>query len=172
MNQKLLSVLFYLNKSKINSKGVCPIKCRITFNKRRKEFSTGEFIDPLHWNAKSQKVSSKTISSQQINLQLEIITANIKKAYLQIQMMDTEFGVDEIFAKYKDKVSKKEDYLISYFEKFLVKQSKLIGKDLKLSTWKKFEYVCTDVAAFIKLKFKKSDYPLNKLDQTFLNDFE
>ncbi|TLP71730.1 Arm DNA-binding domain-containing protein [Maribacter sp. ACAM166] len=95
MNQKTLSVLFYLNKSKVNSKGVCPIKCRMTFNKRRKEFSTGEFIGSLEWNAKKQKTYSNTIANQQINLQLEIISVNIKKAYLQLQMLDVAFGVEK-----------------------------------------------------------------------------
>ena len=156
----------------MNKRGLCPISCRLTYRLKRKAISTGEFIDPLQWNAKTQKASSKTISNQQINLQLEIITANIRKAHLQLQMIESEFGVDEIFAKYLGKVDKKEDYVISYFEKFLVRQSKLIGKDLKLSTWKKFEYVCSDVAAFIKSSYGKNDYSLNKLDQSFLDDFE
>ena len=43
-------------KAKTNSKGKCPIKCRITFNKTRKEFSTGLFIKPEHWNSKTQFV--------------------------------------------------------------------------------------------------------------------
>lgn len=172
MNQKSLLVLFYLNKSKVNSKGVCPIKCRLTYNKKRKEFSIGEYINPLEWNAKKQHASSKTIANQQINLQLEIITANIKKAHLQLQLLDDAFGVEEIFAKYLGKTVKNEEYVISYFESYLVKQSKLIGKDLKLSTWKKFEYVCNDIGAFIKSKYGQKDYPLNKLDQSFLDDFE
>tara|TARA_R110001606_G_scaffold375524_3_gene533871 strand:- start:1705 stop:2910 length:1206 start_codon:yes stop_codon:yes gene_type:complete len=172
MNQNRLSIRFVINKAKMNKRGLCPISCRLTYRLKRKAISTGEFIDPLQWNAKTQKASSKTISNQQINLQLEIITANIRKAHLQLQMIESEFGVDEIFAKYLGKVDKKEDYVISYFEKFLVRQSKLIGKDLKLSTWKKFEYVCSDVAAFIKSSYGKNDYSLNKLDQSFLDDFE
>lgn len=172
MNQNKLSIRFVINKAKMNKRGLCPISCRLTFKLKRKAISTGEFINPLEWNAKNQKVSSKTIGNQQINLQLEIITTNIKKAHLQLQMLDGEFGVDEIFAKYLGKVEKKSEYVISYFEKFLVKQSKLIGKDIKLSTWKKSEYVCHDVKVFIESNHSKKDYPLNKLDQSFLDDFE
>ncbi len=153
MNQKNLIVLFYLNRAKLNQKGISPIYCRITYLKRRKQFSTGEFINPLEWNAKKQKASSKSIANQQINLQLEIIIANIKKAHLQLQMLDGAFGVEEIFAKYIGKTEKKDEYVISYFEKFLVKRFKLIGKDLKLSTWKKSEYVFLDVRAFIASKY-------------------
>jgi len=39
MNQKSLSVLFLLKKDKTNSQGTCPIYCRITYLKRRKQFS-------------------------------------------------------------------------------------------------------------------------------------
>ena len=86
--------------------------------------------------------------------------------------MDDTFGVEKTLAKYQGKTEKKNEYVISYFDKFLPKQSKLVGKDIKLSTWKKSEYVCTDVAAFIKSKYKKNDYSLNKLDQSVLDDFE
>ncbi|WP_339626617.1 Arm DNA-binding domain-containing protein [uncultured Maribacter sp.] len=82
MNQRNLSVLFLLKKEKTNKQGTCPIYCRITYLKRRKQFSTGEFIAPFEWNAKKQLASSRTVANQQINLQLEIITVNIKKAYL------------------------------------------------------------------------------------------
>ncbi|MEP3372877.1 site-specific integrase [Maribacter dokdonensis] len=172
MNQNNLSVLFLLKKDKTNQKGTCPIYCRITYLKKRKQFSIGEFINPLEWNAKGQKASSKTISNQQINLQLDIITANIKKAHLQLQTSDAEYGVTEILNKYLGKTEKKEEKVVSYFQKFLKRQLKLIGKDLKLSTWKKSEYVCNDVSAFIKSKYGENDYSLEKLNQSFLTDFE
>ncbi len=172
MNQKNLIILYYLNRAKTNQKGCCPIYCRITYQRKRKQFSTGEFINALEWNAKKQKASSEIIPNQHINLQLEIISANIKKAHLQLQMLEGEFEGDEIFAKYLGKTGKKAENVISYFKKFLVKQSKLIGKNIKLSTWKKSEYVCNDVGAFIESNYGKKDYPLIKLDQSFLDDFE
>ncbi len=64
-------------------------------------------MNPSEWNAKHQNAESKTIANQQINLQLEIITVNIKKAHLQLQLLDGELGVAEIFAKYLGKSEKK-----------------------------------------------------------------
>ncbi|PHN94735.1 integrase [Maribacter sp. 6B07] len=171
MNQNKLSVRFVINKAKINKSGLCPISCRLTFKQKRKAFSTGEFINILDWNAKNQKANPKTSIGQQINVQLQIILANVKKAHLKLQMLECEFNADDIYLKYLGKVDKKEDYVISYFEKFLAKQFKLIGKDLKLSTWKKFEYVYNDVKGFIKSKYDKMDYPLISLNQSFLDDF-
>ncbi len=172
MNQKSLQVLFYLNKSKENSKGLCPIKCRITYCRKRKEFSTGEFISASDWNAKKQKSLSKSIVSQQINLQLEIITAKIKKAYLQLQLSEVEFTVEDIFHNYVGKPSKKEVGTIQYFKEFLAKKKKLIGIDIQLVTWKKFNYACIQAQDFIKWKYGKHDLPMNKLKLQFLKDFE
>ena len=172
MNQNKLSIRFVISKAKMNKRGLCPISCRLTYKLKRKAFSTGEFIIPQEWNSKKQKAILKTLKNKHINLQLQIISTNIKKAHLQLQLLDRDFGVEEIFAKYLGKTAKKEEYVISYFEKYLLKQSKLIGKDIKLSTWKKSEYVCQDVTAFIEAKFGKKDFPLNKLDQAFLDDFE
>lgn len=51
-----LNVLFLLYKSKTNASGKCPIRCRITYNKKRKEFSTGLFVVPANCNSKQQGV--------------------------------------------------------------------------------------------------------------------
>ncbi|MRX64373.1 site-specific integrase [Maribacter luteus] len=172
MKQNNLSVLFFLKKDKTNKQGTCPIYCRITYLKRRKQFSTGEFINPFEWNAKKQKASSKSIANQQINLQLEIISANIKKAYLQLQLSRVEFTAEDILNIYIGKPTVKEVGVIKYFNGFLDKKEKLIGIDIQLATWKKFNYACSQAQDFIKWKFGKNDQPLSKLKLQFLHDFE
>jgi hypothetical protein len=66
MNQKNIIVLFYLNRAKTNQKGICPIYCRITYLKSRKQFSTGDFINPSEWNSKHQKAGFNTIANQNL----------------------------------------------------------------------------------------------------------
>ncbi len=96
-------------------------------------------MNPSEWNSKHQKAISTTINNQQINLQLEIITANIKKAYLQLQLAGTEFSVEDIFNTYSGKSTAKEVKVIEYFRNYLSKINRLIGKDLELATWKKIQ---------------------------------
>ena len=172
MNQESLSVLFYLNKAKTNQRGICPLYCRITFRKKRKQFSTGFFVNPSNWNSKKQMVKEQNETSGSINAQLSLISQKIQNAYLFLQVQNLEFNVDDIFDKYLNKKIKKEDNVISYFKRYLVAQSKLINKDIKPVTWKKFEYVCNHVASFIFFKYHKKDFPLDKLNQQFLTDFE
>ena len=54
-----LSIRFYSDISKLNKQDKSPVKCRITFNKKRREFSTGLFINPKNWNSKQQQVTNE-----------------------------------------------------------------------------------------------------------------
>ena len=45
MNKNKINIRFLSVKIKQTRKE-CPIRCRITYNKNRKEFSTGLFINP------------------------------------------------------------------------------------------------------------------------------
>lgn len=172
MKNQSLSILFVIKLNKKNKKGMCPLNVRITYLKKRREASSGIMVNPLYWSSKQQRNTSRTTSGEQINQQLEVQVAAIRKAYLKLQLGNVDFTVDHIWDTYLGKEEKKNEFLISYFQKFLKRQLKLIGKDLKLATWKKSEYVCNDVSAFIKSKYGENDYPLEKLNQSFLTDFE
>ncbi len=138
----------------------------------RKQFSTGEFIDPSDWNAKKQSPISKSIENEQLKLQLRIIAANIKKEYLKLQLKENVFTVEDIFQHYLGKPAQHETYLIAYFNEFLKKKKRLIGIEIKLATWKKYNYACSQAKEFIIWKYRKNDVPLNKIKLHFLNDFE
>lgn len=173
MKQKTVSILFYLQKVRINKSGACPIRCRITYQGRRKEFSTGEFVNPEQWMSKRQKASQKTLQNEQTNLQLEIITSNLKKEFLQLQLQNKDFTIQEIYdAYFKVSEKQKEAYVIAYFQEYLKKQKKLIGIDLQLGTWKKFNYACRQAKDFIKWKYGQHDLPMKVLKLQFLHDFE
>ena len=172
MNQHNLTILFYLQKVRINKKGTCPIRCRITYRKKRKEFATSEFVHPAEWNTKQQRAASNSIENLQLNAQLQIIAANIKKEYLKLQLSESEFSVEDIFQHYLGKPARQETYLIAYFKEFLEKKQKLIGIDIDRATWKKYYYACRQAQSFIQWKFKKKDVPLSKLNPHFLDDFE
>lgn len=101
---------------------------------KRKEFSTGLFVNPKNWNAKKQLVISKEDKGDYLNNKLSLITQKANNAFLSLQLHQSDFSVDDIFDKYIDKKIKKEDNVVSYFRKYLKSQFKLIGKDIKQVT--------------------------------------
>lgn len=172
MHHEKLSILFVINQTKTNQKGLCSINCRITINKERKQFSTGNSINPKDWNSKKQIAESKLTDYIVLNGQLSIIKQKLNNIYFKLQIENVSIKVDNIIDSYFQKPSKKEDSVISYLKKDLDKLKKLIGKDLKQSTWNKFNYVYNDVASFIKFSLNKKDIPLNELNLNFLEQFE
>jgi integrase len=167
-----LSILYLLYKSKTNSTGKCPIRCRVTFNKNRKEFSTGLFINPKNWNSKQQFVEPPEPDSDIINSQLSLIKTKINRAFLMLQVKEESFNVEDIYSLYKGVKTQKKYSVVEYFEKHLNKLKTLVGIDIKQVTWNKFNYIKKDVKSFIKWQFKTNDYPLKKLELQFLKDFE
>jgi hypothetical protein len=54
----------------------------------------------------------------------------------------------------------------------LFKIKKLVGLNLKESTCNKFVYVGNHLEAFLKWKFRKTDFALEELSLQFLDDFD
>jgi len=96
-----LNILFILNKNKANAKGLCALMCRLTYNKVRKTFSTGQFVNPNNWNSKQQFVKPLEPDSEFINSQLSLIKTKINKAFLLLQVKEEHFTVDAIYSIYK-----------------------------------------------------------------------
>lgn len=167
-----INILFIINKQKVNSKGLCALMCRLTYNKNRKTLRTGQFIKPKNWDSKQQIVKPPEPDSDYINSQLSLIKTKINKAFLLLQVKEVSFTVDDIYKLYKGEKFIKEYNVVEYFERYLKQLKTLIGIDIKQITYNKFEYVKNDVKAFIKWKFKTKDFPLKKLELQFLNDFE
>lgn len=170
MNQQRLMIRFVIIKAKMNAKGLCPLSCRLTFQKKRKVFSTGLLMSPKSWNAKKQRVVK--VTNTNINSQLEIIISELRKTHLSLQLDNYEFDVEAIYKKYKGEPTSKNLGVIKYFKEFLTKKKRLIGKDLELATWKKYNYTCIQAESFIRWKFKKGDVPLKEINLQFLVDFE
>jgi integrase/recombinase XerD len=172
MTQKKVTILLVISGVKTNSKGLCPIYCRITLNKERKQFSTGLFVNPNYWENKIQKVSSQETNHKFINNQIEQIQLKINNIVLVLQIQDGDFTLENIYNLIKGVEIKKEEHILSYYKKYLSKIKKLVGLEIKESTYNKFVYVCSHLEVFLKWKYKKTDYPLKELNLQFLSDFD
>ncbi|RTZ09279.1 site-specific integrase [Flavobacterium sp. GSP6] len=172
MHQEKTTILFVISPTKINQKGLCPLNCRITLNKERKQFTTGLFVNPLNWENKLQKVNSRDSNSKIINAQIEQIQIKINNIALIFQLQDENCTLDNIYNKYIGVEIKKKEFVLSYYKQYLAKIKKLVGLEIKDNTYNKFVYVGNHLEAFLKWKFKKTDFPLEELSLQFLDDFD
>ncbi len=167
-----LHILFYIDKVKINQKGKCPMKCRITYNKKRKQFSTGIFINPNIWKSKEQKAKPPNKENNIINSQLSLISQKINEAFLMLQILPNEFDVDDIYRKFKGEDSKEEITLLGAYDLHNEKTKKLIGVDFNELSWSRYIESRRKVAEFIKHNYNRSDIKLKQLDLKFIKDLE
>lgn len=167
-----LSILFLLRRNSINARGVCPIECRITLDKKRKPFATGLFINPDNWNAQKQKAIPPNTDNTQINTQLSLIKQEINQAFLFLQVQDKNFSVEDIYRQYKGETIKEEKSIMEIFNLHIAKQEKLIGISTSKVSVAKFYQTKNHVKNFIKWKYNKQDFLLVEMKMSFITEFE
>ena len=171
MNINKLIILFFLQKNRMNKKGNCPIRCRITYCKKRKEFSTGLFINPDYWDSKKQ-IASIPNDKNYLNNQLSLIKQKVNQAFLFLQVNETTYDVEDIYLQYKGKSIKTQKTILEVFELHNVRFLKLVGKEYTESTYKKFKEAKKHTANFIKHTYKRNDFILEKITLKFIDDLD
>lgn len=172
MTTENFNILFVQAKNRTNKKNQSPLYCRITLNGIRKQFSTGIHIENIYWNSKKQLVLKTHQTASLYNSLLDNIKSKINNAYGVLKLEDNIFTIEDILDKYQGKEIKKKENILSYYKQYLFKIKKLIGLELKESTYNKFVYVGNHLEAFLKWKFRKTDFPLEELSLQFLDDFD
>lgn len=172
MNSNKINILFVISSSRIRKDTKASLTCRITFNKTRKTFSTGLFVRPNNWNSKQQIVKPPEPNADILNSQLSLIKTKINRAFLMLQVKETNFTVEDVYSTYKGKKRTKEYNTIEFFNRYLDRLKRLVEIDIQQKTWKKFEHVRNDVKSFIKWQYNRTDYLLKDLKLQFLVDFE
>ena len=172
MNNYKISILFLLNKVRTNKRGLCPIRCRITYQKKRKIFSIGLFIKPESWDNGLQLAKPPNPENNIINTQVSLISQKINEAFLMLQVLPDTFDIDDIYRKYQGEEPKTEITILGAYDLHNNKTKKLIGKDFNELSWSRYIESRRKVAKFIKSVYKKNDVKLNSLDIKFIKDLE
>ena len=165
-------ILFIEGKNRKNKKNQSPLFCRLTLNGNRKQLSTGINIESEHWDTKNQVILKSHKSAILYNSQLDKIKSKINSIYMILQLQENPFSIEDIHGKYLGKELKKSEFILSYYKQYLSKIEKLVGREIKDNTYSKFVYVGNHLEAFLKWKYKKTDYPLKELSLQFLSDFD
>ena len=165
-------ILFIEGKNRKNKKNQSPLFCRLTLNGNRKQLSTGINIESEHWDTKNQVILKSHKSAILYNSQLDTIKSKVNSIYMILRLQENPFSVEDIHDKYLGKEIKKSEFVLSYYKQYLAKIKKLVGLEIKDNTYNKFVYVGNHLEAFLKWKFKKTDFPLEELSLQFLDDFD
>lgn len=149
------SILFWLNKAKMNKQGLIPIWIRITVDGRRAECSTQKQIYPKFWDAENSKVLDKFSESRSINDYLTLVKADILRHYNILLSTKDFVTADDVKNSYKGVKEIKKTFLqlFDQFNQQLTERKEI--DDLSEGRHKRFEILYEKCDTFIKYKFKR-----------------
>lgn len=169
---KKLNLLFIISKSRIRKDGKAPLFCRLTYLEKRKQFSTGLFVNPHNWNNAQQEIEPPNEDSKFINSQLSLIKNQLNQVFLYLQINNIEFTIADVYNKFIGSSSKNELGVLEVYTLYNTRIEKLIGSDLKRVTYNKYIESFNHLKSFLKAHFKSNDYKLKDLKLNFLNEYE
>jgi site-specific recombinase XerD len=166
-----LSITFRLNFSKKNSKGLTPIWCRITIDRRRVEFSTSHKILQEHWDSENNRVSKKCLAADIINETLEGTRFKLMKLYNVLLTSKQYVTAEDLKKGYKGE-QEKQVMFIEMFEQFYQMQfERMESGEISKSRYAKWSTLLKDCKEFERKKHKRKDIPVQELKLSFINEF-
>ena len=165
------SLLFWINKSKINKNGDTPIYARVTVNGKRAEIATGEKINPERWAIKSGSVKGNREDARTINSALDRMKLKIKDVYHTLAEEEKSFTADVVKQIYLGK-KQKERTVLEVFRQHNEQMRAQVGKEYALGTYKRYETSLMLTEEFLKGKYNRSDMKLSELRFSFITDYE
>jgi integrase len=172
MELSKFNIRYIIAKNKTRADSKAPLFCRLTYNKKRKQFATGIFVNIKSWDNKKQLIRPPDKESNLLNAKLSLISQKINEAFLFLQVSNKSFDVEDIYLKYKGETTNEEKTLMEVFKTHNENMFKLIGKEYTKSTYYKFVEAKNHLSNFLSFKYKRSDILLSKITLKFLEDFD
>lgn len=166
-----ISILFFLKRAKVNSKGLVPIFQRITIAGKRIEKSTGKFIDPTKWSVEGAKMKGTSVEARTINSHLDILKIKVLDAERDLYTRGESITAETINNKLIG-VNKRERMLIPIFEEHNRKMKELIGLEYAAGTYERYEISLRHTKNFLLWKYNLSDIAIDKIDHAFITEYE
>ncbi|SCY19176.1 Site-specific recombinase XerD [Nonlabens sp. Hel1_33_55] len=168
---RTFGILFYLKKSKVDSKGFAPIYLRITVDGTRKEVSIKRRIEIKKWSTAANKAIGRTDDVRELNAYLDIITSKLYQHHKELIENDELVTAEKIKNKYLGKTVK-DKTILQIFKTHNDQVRALVGQDFAAGTLDRYETVYRHLESFMAHTYNVSDVELKKIDYQFITDFD
>ena len=168
---KTFGLLFYLKKSKINSKGKTPIYLRITVDGKRSEISVKRWIEPDKWSTAANKVMGRTEEVKTLNTYLDLVKSKIFKYKSELLEQDQEVTSIALKNKFLG-IEEKSKTLIEVFNHHNEQVESLVGREFSAGTLERYRTVVKHLQRFLLFQYKVNDILLKNIDHKFITEFD
>ncbi len=161
---------FILRGTRVNAEGKSPIIFRIIYRRERRDIFTGLYCTKKQWSSTRTSVLKSNIDYVAINQNLNLINRKAFECFESLKYSGSEFTMDELVNKIKGK-EEKPLLLIDYLEFEKEKLLKRKKTDISTATYDKYRRSASHVQEFILSEFQSKNYPLYKIDRSFLENY-
>jgi site-specific recombinase XerD len=167
----LLSVLFFIKRTKKLQNGECPIYCRLTMKGKRAEFAINKSINEELWVSVAGRAKGNSIDSFRLNRHLEKIVEDINEIVRQFELQKIT-PAPELVRNELLGINRQYKFLVEAYEQHNKKMEALVGKQYAPKTLARHKTSLKHLKDFIRSVYRTSDIELNKVTYQFLIDYE
>lgn len=167
---QIYSIRFVIKRGKTKN-DKAPVVCRITVNGKRVEISLKKNVDPAKWSSDAGRAKGNSEEARLINTTMDLMSNEIMRHHNKLIMENKPIDAQSIKNSFLG-ISEKKYTLIETFNYHNARMKSLVGIDVELGTYKKFETVLSKIQRFIKKNYHREDLFLDELNFKFITDFE
>lgn len=170
--KRTFKILFFIKRTRVAKNREVPVQLKVTVNKERIEVSINLTINPDLWNSAAEKSTGKDRKSIELNSHLDTVCFRLMEIYREMGLNVEDITARKIVDKYLGVDTSPKIMLLEIFRDHNDKCQKLIGKDMSVSTVKRYETSYRHTEEFIKLNYQKEDIPIEDVNYQFVKDYE
>ena len=171
MARATYSVLYFINRTKLNNDGKATISARITLNNQKTEFTTGRLVDPETWMQEAGRVDGTSKEVKEINSYLGLIKSNLLLKKRELEEQGHELTALTLKNAYMG-LDAGSMTILGIFKDHNEKCRKLMNIDFAPGTVERYEVCYKHVSDFIKVKYRKNDVLISEVTPMFINNLE
>lgn len=172
MKRVTFNVSFFVKRTRIGKDGEVPVFLKVTVSREKIELSINLKVYLDYWSSSTGKSMGKDRKSIEVNNRLDTVRFRIMEVYREMELNAENITARKIVDKYLGVVTKPKIMLLNIFKDHNDKCQKLIGKDMSVSTVKRYETSYRHTEEFIKLNYKQDDISIEDVNYQFVKDYE
>jgi site-specific recombinase XerD len=160
---------FLCRTSYKNKEGKHAIVFRVIYRDERRDIFTGLFCTREQWSSRDQRLQpAKKYATY--NDALDNIERKAAHVFEQLKFSARLFTIDELVGKIKG-LEEKPELLMDFLESQKETMKKRVGVDITRTTYDKYRRSASHVQDFLQTEFRIKNYPLVRIDVTFLEKY-
>ncbi|MFI3303988.1 MAG: site-specific integrase [Rikenellaceae bacterium] len=164
-------VAFFIKRAAMKKSGKMPIIARIAIDNQVAQFSTKLEIEEHLWSVERGAAIGNTAKCREINQLLERTKATLINIYHERRQLGCELTAERLKSLFFGTDDSQES-LLEAFARNNDAMYRMIGKDVTLSTYNKYELAKRRISEYLRHNYNLSDIAMRDVNLNFIKEYE